>query len=281
MRALGVESDKSIIEHCLLDLEKNSDYVDLFVPCIHDAGQIFNQITALKYIATFTKGKTIPHVLYILMDYLLPHIGEINFREKAFFLGHMVFELLKVFKKIKKPTDRDSFKYKRVELAGELLYDLFREYYTLEQRNIYQKIDKEYYYKQGAYQNNFVSLIETNYRDFFKDRIVESGFKKAFKGISHYSMGNTGFIDVTDLTKIMVYLMKNSPPNENYICISSHLTFKAFFDLLCVELGKRVPKRKASTSLLEIGWRLDWLKNKIFGKDIKRREEKRNKLKEK
>ena len=91
-------------------------------------------------------------------------------------------------------------------------------------------------------------------------------FKKAFKGISHYSMGNTGFIDVADLTKIMVYLMKNSPPNENYICISSHLTFKAFFDLLCVELGKRVPKRKASTSLLEIGWRLDWLNNKIFGK---------------
>ena len=28
--------------------------------------------------------------------------------------------------------------------------------------------------------------------------------------------------------------------------------FKAFFELLCVELGKRVPKRKASTILLEI-----------------------------
>ena len=64
----------------------------------------------------------------------------------------------------------------------------------------------------------------------------------------------------------MVYLMKNSQPNENYICISSHLTFKVFFNLLCVELGKSVPKRKASTILLEIGWRLDWLNNKIFGK---------------
>ena len=31
MRALGVQSDKSIIEYCLLDLEKNSDYVDFFI----------------------------------------------------------------------------------------------------------------------------------------------------------------------------------------------------------------------------------------------------------
>ena len=49
-------------------------------------------------------------------------------------------------------------------------------------RNIYQKIDKEYYYKQGIYQNNFLSLIENNYKEFFKERIVESGFRKAFKG---------------------------------------------------------------------------------------------------
>ena len=182
MRALGIISDKSIIECCLLDLNKYDIFIDLFIPSIHDAGLIFNQEIALKYIATFTKGKTIPHVLEILSNYLLPNIGELNFYNKALFIGYMVRELLLVFNGNKKPTDRDSFKYKRVELAGELLYDLFREYYTLEQRNIYQKIDKEYYYKQGAYQNNFVSLIETNYRDFFKDRIVESGFKKAFKG---------------------------------------------------------------------------------------------------
>ena len=182
MRALGIISDKSIIECCLLDLDKYSMFIDLFIPSIHDAGIIFTQEIALKYIATFTKGKTIPHVLEILSNYLLPNVGELNFRDKALFIGHMVRELLLVFNGNKKPTDRDSFKFKRVELAGELLYELFREYYTLQQRNIFQKIDKEYYYKQGAYQNNFISLIETNYREFFKDRIVENGFKKAFKG---------------------------------------------------------------------------------------------------
>ena len=51
----------------------------------------------------------------------------------------MVRKFINVILKIDKPTDRDSFKYKRVELPGSLIYDLFKEYYTLQQRNIFQK----------------------------------------------------------------------------------------------------------------------------------------------
>jgi len=182
MRALGVVSDKSIIEHCLLDLEKYETYVDLFIPSVHDAGRIFSQDEALKFIATFTKGKTVPHVLDILMNYFLPHVGELNFTQKAFFVGYMVRSMLDVSTGMKKPTDRDNFRFKRVETPGILLYDLFKEYYTLQQRDIFQKIDKEYYYHEGVYQRNFPSLIENNFREFFKDRVVETGFKKAFKG---------------------------------------------------------------------------------------------------
>ena len=182
MRALGILSDKEIIKMCLLDLEKYENYISLFIPCVHDAGNIFNQEVALKYLATLTKGKTIPHILEILMDYLLPHIGENNFTDKAFFLGHMVKELLQVYKNDKKPTDRDSFRFKRVELAGALIYDLFKEYYSLLQKHVFQKIDKEYYYKQGIYQKDFISLIENNYLEYFKERILEIGFRKAFKG---------------------------------------------------------------------------------------------------
>lgn len=91
-------------------------------------------------------------------------------------------------------------------------------------------------------------------------------FKKAYKGLSHYSIGNTGFIDVTDLVKIMVYLMENSLMNENFIVVNEHFTFKAFFEMVCKYLGTRAPKNKASNFLLEIGWRLDWLNHKITGK---------------
>jgi len=205
MRALGVISDKDIIKTCVLDLDKNSSYMDLFIPSVHDANKIFNQTTALKYIASFTKRNTISGTLEILSDYFLPHVGELNFLEKAYFLGTMVFRLLKVYTKEEKPTDRDNFRFKRVELTGSLIYDLFREYYLIQKKDISRKIDEEYYYHKGEYKgiedsskkksvpdekskeskyrgDNFIGLIESNFREFFKDRIVEAGFKKAFKG---------------------------------------------------------------------------------------------------
>ena len=126
------------LETCLLDMEKHKSYVDLFIPSIHDASVLFTQETALKYIATFTKGKTIPHVLEILSDYFLPHVGEMNFKDKAYFIGNMVFTLLRTSLKEQAPTDRDNFKYKRVEVVGSLMYDLFKEYFTIMQHKVYQ-----------------------------------------------------------------------------------------------------------------------------------------------
>ena len=183
MRALGIEADRDIIDYCLLDREAYAHYMDLFIPSIHDAGWIFNQEVALKYIATLTKGKTVPHALEILTNYLLPHIGEMNFQEKAYFIGYMVNQLLQVVTKERKATDRDNFRFKRIELTGSLLYDLFKEYYSLQQHELFKKFDKEYYFKKGAYVKNFPALIELNYKEFFgSERQVADGFRKAFKG---------------------------------------------------------------------------------------------------
>ena len=214
MRALGVISDKDIIQTCLLtnlndSVENNKNpYIDLFIPSIHDASKIFNQQNALEFIAELTKRGTVSGVIEILSDYFLPHIGEMNLLEKAYFVGYMVNRLLKVYLKEEKPTDRDNFRFKRVELSGALIYDLFREYYLIQKRDITRKIDEEYYYHKGEYKedesfsrkekkqlktkgqqqednkykDNFVGLIEANFKAFFKDRLVEQGFRKAFKG---------------------------------------------------------------------------------------------------
>ena len=181
-RALGIISDKQIITMCLLDLEKHDNMVDLFIPSVHDAGGIMNQLNALKYIATLTKGKTVSQVLYILSDYFLPHVGEVNFIQKAYYLGYIVFRLLSVYTGIEPATDRDNFKFKRIELVGSLMYDLFREYYTLQQRQIELGFEEKLYYNQNIYEKNLKGLIEQNYKEIFMERTVETGFKKAFKG---------------------------------------------------------------------------------------------------
>jgi DNA-directed RNA polymerase II subunit RPB2 len=182
MRALGVTSDKEIIQTCLLDLEKQEDYVDLFIPSVHDASVITTQELAIEYISSLTKYKTTATTMHILMDLFLPNVGDLNFREKAIYLGYIVNRLLRVYAGDDEPTDRDSFLSKRIELSGALLTDLFTEYYKLQFKNIFQNIDKRYYYQEAVYQANFRSLIESNPEQLFAQRIVEKGIMKGMKG---------------------------------------------------------------------------------------------------
>ena len=118
----------------------------------------------------------------ILTDYFLPHVGETNYITKAFTLGDMVFRLLSVYIGSEPPTDRDNFKFKRIELVGSLLYDLFREYFNIQQRQIHLEFEKKLYYNQEMYENDLFGLITQNYTDVFRERAVDTGFKKAFKG---------------------------------------------------------------------------------------------------
>jgi len=198
MRALGVLSDQDIIKYCLLDLNANSEMMDLFIPSIHDASKIFNQVNALQYISTFTKRQTISNTLEILMNAFLPHVGELNFLDKAYFVGYMVYKLLKLYTNQEKPTNRDNFKYKRIELTGALLYDLFREYYLIQSKKYMLVIEKSDYFKNV----DITKFIQENQHVIFKERIVEKGFRKAFKG-NWGSQANTKRIGVVqDLNRL-------------------------------------------------------------------------------
>jgi DNA-directed RNA polymerase beta subunit len=181
-RALGILTDKAIIEMCLLDLDKYEHMVDTFIPSVHDAGSMMTQALAVEYIASLTKGKRQEHALEILADYFLPHIGEVNYTEKAHYLGYMVFRLLAVSTGLEIPTDRDNFKYKRLELVGSLMYDLFREYYNLQLKHIMVKFEERLLYSKILYEKDLQLLIQTFQDEVFKTRVVEAGFKKAFKG---------------------------------------------------------------------------------------------------
>ena len=186
MRALGIISDRDIVERCLLNLDANASLVDAFIPCVHDACEVFTQAAALKFIATFTKEKTVAQVQNILMNYFLPQIGELNFGTKAYFLGYMAYKLLLVATKLERPTDRDSFKCKRVEVPGTLMFNLFRTYYNAHVDNVRLKLDKKI--KYGRDRNEFVGtqimqvITADNYNEIFGERLIEAGFKKSFKG---------------------------------------------------------------------------------------------------
>jgi DNA-directed RNA polymerase II subunit RPB2 len=181
-RALGFVTDREIIEMCLLDMDKYANLLDDFIPSIHDAGPIMTQLNALQYIAQLAKYKTVENALYILSDFFLPHIGESNFVEKAYYLGYMVKRLLLVANGLDAPIDRDSYRYKRIELTGTMIYQLFREYFKIQTKTIYVAFERILYNDQTNYANRLDRLILNNFETVFKERNVETGFKKAYKG---------------------------------------------------------------------------------------------------
>jgi len=180
-RALGIISDKDILKMCVHDVDKYDSMLDHFIPSVHSGGGFMTQNAAIEYIAIYTKGKTVETVLEILADYFLPHVGETNFIQKAYYLGHIVFKLLKVYLGIDNETNRDNFKFKRIETPGALISDLFREYYNMQQKAIKLQLEKVLYFNQDIYENNLSSLINDN-QYVFSDRIIDDGFKRAFKG---------------------------------------------------------------------------------------------------
>jgi len=182
-RALGVISDDEIISFCTLQDAKHTN--SLFVPyleaCVHDAASIITQYEAIYFISLFVKGRSITRTMRILTDYFLPHVGEVNYLEKAYHLGHMVNRLMAVATGLESVTERDSYKFKRLELIGPLMKNLFTEYYKQQQKYIQKFFEHRYEFGKDTY-NDLSNMIYRKYTEAFSNKIVEEGFQKAFKG---------------------------------------------------------------------------------------------------
>ena len=182
-RALGILTDKEIIMFCTLQDPEHvsSSFMKYLDACIHDSSSITSQTDAITYISLLVKGRSVPRTMRILADYFLPHVGEVNFLEKAYYLGYLTNRLLCVATGIEPPTDRDSYKYKRMTLIGPLMKNLFREYYSQQLNHIRLSFETKYEFGKKIYAD-LSKLIYKLHGEVFRKRIVEAGFHKAFKG---------------------------------------------------------------------------------------------------
>lgn len=91
-------------------------------------------------------------------------------------------------------------------------------------------------------------------------------FKQINKGLKYYTIGVTGYVDIWDVINPMVSLMSGETFNEGYILVSENWSFKDFFQKTANELKTSPPRKEAKYWLLQLAWRLDWLRHKVFGK---------------
>jgi nucleoside-diphosphate-sugar epimerase len=90
--------------------------------------------------------------------------------------------------------------------------------------------------------------------------------KKVYNKLPFYTCGNIGCIDVLDVVKIMIELLKSNIINERYILVEKNISYKEFLYTIAEKLQVDPPKNEAKPWLLAIAWRLDWLSHKILGK---------------
>ncbi len=174
-RALGIETDKLILSHIIQtndDDNLKNQLLNILRYSIKDSQPVFTQRDALRLLALNTKGKDIINVIDILNNNLFPHYN--THREKGIFLAYTVRQLLLTHLGVIKQTDRDSYSNKRIDLAGPLLLELYRELWAIYQRNCSLKIDHEYKFnfKEGHDFSNIIN--ETNFKRIFDSKIMDN-----------------------------------------------------------------------------------------------------------
>lgn len=95
-------------------------------------------------------------------------------------------------------------------------------------------------------------------------------FNNIAKGMKFYPGGGTGFVDVRDVSAIMIMLCSNEnwekAHNKKYLLNAANLSYKAVFELIAQTLHVKAPSLKATKTMMEIAWRAAWVAGKITGR---------------
>ena len=90
-------------------------------------------------------------------------------------------------------------------------------------------------------------------------------FNKGYKGLKYFTNGANAFIDVRDVTALMIVLMKSEIRNQRFILSCENITYKYFFDLMHQEFGKPKSSIKVGKLLTGLAWRVEKIKCLLIG----------------
>ncbi|KAL3319027.1 DNA-directed RNA polymerase III subunit RPC2 [Cichlidogyrus casuarinus] len=158
LKAMGVTSDQEI-----LTLIGASESVwAYFIPTLKLCSEmsIFTIDNACKWIQSklkvpkYRQGRTDNKpmdslelrmdIQRLLRDIIVTHVpaDQMNFADRAFFLGQMVRHLILTVDKKLEPDDRDFYGNKRIELAGSLIALLFEDVFKTFNEDLWQTVSK-------------------------------------------------------------------------------------------------------------------------------------------
>ena len=247
-RALGVISDKDIVEYICLNLEDKNykEMINSLKASVVDACEIDTQESALNYMISnvmFTPINMTPEegaekkrefTIEVLENDLFPHCH--TKKQKVYFLGYMTNKLLQASLGWIKEDERDSYLNKRIDLTGTLLNNLFRNYFNKLVKDIQKQIIREINTGSWRSTDDYMNIITgTNIYKIVKSTTIENGLRRAL------STGDFG-IKNTNSNKVGVAQVLN---RLTYISSLSHLRR---INTPIDKSGKLVPPRQLHNS---------------------------------
>lgn len=147
--ALGLKSDKEVVD--LIDYSTDdARIINVLFASIYDADEKCPNFRrtdkAFKYVEQLMKACRFPPEESLdacLQKYLFPSLN--NLKKKALFLGYMVKSLFQGYIGQRKCDNRDDFRNKRLDLAGELLERELRVHIRHAERRMVKAMQRDLY----------------------------------------------------------------------------------------------------------------------------------------
>jgi DNA-directed RNA polymerase beta subunit len=203
-RALGIISDKEIIQHIVYDLDNkdNQRIITELMACCEDACEVHTQEQAeMLLIKEMTGANKSPNSQDLLraniVNDFLPHVGK-SYRRKALYLGYMIRKMIRIYLGYDGYDNRDSYMNKRIDTPGILMSNLFRQCYGKMTKEIKALIEREL----NLWRANKASIStcdiisDNNIRSYFKQSLLESWLKYSL------STGNWGIKSIGSFQNI-------------------------------------------------------------------------------
>jgi len=219
-RALGLENDKDICKHILLDIDDQDQkqLLNYLQGSIIDANKYMSKDECIDYItnhAAFTPlnmdketgaRKKKEFTIDVLDTDLFPHCKTIT--QKVYLLGYMANKLINTSLGKIPCDDRDSYLNKRIELTGTLLNNLFRNYFNKLVKEMQKQIVREINNGSWKSTEDYENIINmTNIYKIMKSATIENGINRALStGDFSIKQSNSSKVGVAQVLNRLTYV---------------------------------------------------------------------------
>ncbi|RKD20385.1 nucleoside-diphosphate sugar epimerase [Pelobium manganitolerans] len=93
-------------------------------------------------------------------------------------------------------------------------------------------------------------------------------FQTVKNGISFYTAGATGLVDVEDVARCMILLMHSSASRERYILNAENISYQKLFASIAKAYNLPAPSRLIKPWMLHLAWRFSAFAKLFLGKDL-------------